>query len=104
MRWFEGLDKRGYDGLSIVILQALTPKPQIVKAICRQIDKPSYASYHGYKGLSRYKGLVIMKDSIVNHHRAGEVKEIPNTPIDKQTIFSGYKGLKVWQYMLDMKV
>lgn len=93
--WFEGLVKRGYKGLSIVILRALTPNRQIVISLCRFVYNWGYAGY---------QGLVIMKDNLVNHHRAGEVKEIPNTPIDKQTISSGYKGLKVWQYMLDMKV
>ena len=77
--------KPGLKGLSIVILRALTPNRQIVISLCRFVDNWGYAGY---------QGLVIMKDNLFNHHRAGEVKEIPNTPIDKQTISSGYKGLK----------
>ena len=46
--------KHGLKGLSIVTLAHLTLYRQIVKAICRQIDKPyiPIAPYHRYKGLS----------------------------------------------------
>lgn len=88
--WFEGLVKRRYEGLSIVILQAFTPYRQIVKAICRQIDKPyiPISPYHAYEGLS-------------NPQKAREYKRYTNIPIDIQTISSGYKGL---DNMLDIKV
>lgn len=48
---YRGLRDKGLKGLSIVTLAHLTLYRQIVKAICRQIDKP-YSPYHGYKGLS----------------------------------------------------
>ena len=79
-----GLIER-FDGLSIVILEALTPKPQIIKAICRQIDKPyipisPIAPYHRFEGLSRAL-------------KTREYKRHTNIPSNRQTISSGYKGL-----------
>lgn len=86
----QGLDKPSYkgldkDGLSIVILDGLESRRQIVKAICRQIDKPyipifPISPYHGLDGLSRpYQTTVYRRHT--------------NIPIDIQTISSGYKGL-----------
>ena len=81
----QGLDKPGLKGLSIVILDGLKPRRQIVKAICRQIDKPyipifPISPYHGLDGLSRpYQTTVYRRHT--------------NIPIDIQTISSGYKGL-----------
>jgi hypothetical protein len=84
--------KRGFEGLSIVILQAFSPYQQIVKPICRQIDKPhSLHSLH----ITHMKVCQGLKYAAV-------YKGYPNTPSNKQTISSGYKGLsdmKVWQYM-----
>lgn len=88
-RGFEGLDKPRFEGLSIVILRPLTPNRQIVISLYRFVDN---------WGIGGYKGLVTMKARIVNHYRAGVYKEIPNTPIDKQTISSGYKGLDIFGY------
>ena len=81
--------KRGLEGLSIVILQALTPNRQIVISLCRFVYNWGYAGY---------KGLVTMKDNLVNHPKSRGFKEIPNTPIDIQTISSGYKGLDILGY------
>jgi hypothetical protein len=92
---FDGLVKRGLEGLSIVILQAFSPCRYIVKAICRQIDKPhSLHSLH----ITQTKVCQGLKYAAV-------YKGYPNTPIDIQTISPGYKrfeglaDMKVWQYM-----
>lgn len=95
-RGLNGLNIQGFDGLSIVRLRPLSSNLQIVISIYRFVDNCRYAGY---------EGLVTMKARIVKHYKAGELKDIPNTYI--QTILSGYKGLKdmkVWQYMLDIKV
>jgi hypothetical protein len=81
---FDGLNKHGLKGLSIVILEALTAKRQIVKAICRQIDKP-YIPISPYQ---RYKGLSSLLKS-------GGYKRKKIIPIGIQTISSGYKGLDI---------
>jgi hypothetical protein len=76
----KAIGREGLKGLSIVTLAGLTPNRQIVKAICRQIDKPQYAQYHRYKGLS-------------SPLKSREYKRHTNIPIGIQTISSGYKGL-----------
>jgi hypothetical protein len=84
------LDKPSYDGLSIVELRTFTLYRQIVKAICRQIDKPyiPISPYHAYDGLSNP-----LQTTVYRRHT--------NIPIiDIQTISSGiwankrFDGLK----------
>ena len=90
--WFEGLIdtvKRGLKGLSIVILQTFSPNRQIVISLYQFVDNWGYAGY---------KGLVTMKDRIVNHPRGRGFKDIHNTPSNRQTISSGYKGLGILGY------
>lgn len=79
-----GLDKHGLKGLSIVILQALTPNLQIVKEICRQIDKPymPISPYHGLEGLSNLK-------------YSREYRRHTNIPIGRYTLDKRFEGLKV---------
>ena len=82
---YEGLVREGLKGLSIVILEALALYRQIVKAICRQIDKP-YIPISPIAPYQRFEGL---SSPLKN----GEYKRYTNIPIDIQTISSGYKGL-----------
>lgn len=94
--------KAGYKGLSIVLLEAFSSKPQIVKTICRQIDKQyiPYIPYITYMNVCQYP--VNMPISQYMRQRLGQnatvYKRYRNIPIDintiyKQTIYSGYKGL-----------
>ena len=77
----QGLIREGLKGLSIVILDGLESRRQIVKAICRQIDKPymPISPYHQSNGLSNLKFKTVYKD-------------IPNIPYITYTL-DRYKGL-----------
>ena len=81
----KGLIKRGWKGLSIVILDGLEARRHIVKAICRQIDKP-FIHNMGISPVHKRKGLS-------NLQNPTGYKDIPNTSSNIQTISSGYKGL-----------
>jgi hypothetical protein len=78
-----GLYKLSIDGLSIIYITAFRTRRQIDKAICRQIDKP-------YMPISPYH----QRDGLSNLQNPTGYKDIPNTPSNRQTISSGYKGLE----------
>ncbi len=89
---YRGLDKRGliswFDGLSIVILRPLTPYQQIVKEICRQIDKPHMPN------ITDIKVCQGLNNNTVRHYRGRYIEDTNlSLVIDKPYI----RDTKVWQ-------
>jgi hypothetical protein len=99
---YPGLKIQGFDrypglkGLSIVILRPLTPYQQIVKAICRQIDKPHMPNITDIKvcqGLNNYPARHYMRRYIKD--RQIPIVDKPYSLDIKGLDIFGYKGLKV---------